>query len=100
MRRQQETIRSEMKKITDDVQLLTTQLNDAKLLNKDMLIEMEMGVKDEINSKLKRLLDKLALYLNKCRVKPNYRYNYRNLGSFTGADKCSKEKCLCNTRGY
>ena len=39
IQRQQETIRGEMKKITDDVQLLTTQLNDVKLVNKDILSE-------------------------------------------------------------
>ena len=42
MQRQQETIRVEMTKITDDVQLLTTRLNDAKLVNKDMLSEVEL----------------------------------------------------------
>ena len=41
-------IRGEMKKITDDVQLLTTQLNDAQLVNKDILSEVEMGLKVEI----------------------------------------------------
>ena len=35
--RRQEMIRGEMKQITNDVQLLTKQLNDAKLVNKGML---------------------------------------------------------------
>ena len=35
--RQQDMIRGEMKQITNDVQLLTKQLNDAKLVNKGML---------------------------------------------------------------
>ena len=38
-------IRGEMKEITNDVQLLTKQLNDAKLVNKGMLSEVETGVK-------------------------------------------------------
>ena len=45
MKKQNEMIRSDMQKITDDVQLLTIQLNDAKLVNKGMLNAVEVGVK-------------------------------------------------------
>ena len=50
--RQQEMIRGEMKQITNDLQLLTKQLNDAKLVNKGMLSEVEMGVKGEIHKNI------------------------------------------------
>ena len=52
VQKQQETIRGEMKKITDDVQLLTTQLSDAKLVNKDMLNAVEKRVKGEITKQI------------------------------------------------
>ena len=46
-------IRGEMNQITNDVQLLNTkQLNDAKLVNKGMLSEVETGVKREIHKNI------------------------------------------------
>ena len=41
-----------MKKITGDVQLLTSQLNDAKMVNKDILSDVEMAVKGEITKQI------------------------------------------------
>ena len=37
-----------MKKLSDDAELLTTQLNSANFMNKDMLNEVEQGVRGEI----------------------------------------------------
>ena len=67
--RQQEMIRGEMKQITNDVQLLTKQLNDAKLVNKGMLSEVETGVKRKYIKTLMLLLQGLTFYLNGWRFK-------------------------------
>ena len=50
--RQKEMIRGGMKQITNDVQLLTKQLNDTKLVKKRMLSEVETGVKGEIHKNI------------------------------------------------
>ena len=58
-----------MKIVTDDVRLLTTELNGTKLVNKEMLNEVERGLRVEFLSKLKLPMEELVNYLNNYRFK-------------------------------
>ena len=70
MKKQNKMMRGDMQQITDEVQLLTKQLNDGKVVNKEMLNAVEVGVKGELREQIAAATGKLVLYLADCRYKP------------------------------
>ena len=58
-----------MTKLSGDVKMLTAQLNSAKLVNKDMLNEVEKEVRSEITTQIDVGTGNIGNYPNKCRFK-------------------------------